>query len=221
MAIVTREDQRLYLPSWQYNAALIMSELAKIVENHGGKVKPQKAAIISNRSLDGALREDMERLTRYEKIIEEGHGNEKTVEALTALKISIAKRQAINNEPVRVTHTTYITFTLDGYVYYYQLEENPFFDFLFSKTPLRGNVYSRDAVLTEANKEWLYDCFLMAGCPAADIVEAANLIFNELTNAKDSVIRRDSKRQKVANTFDGGWHWETVYSPERTAVIDW
>ena len=221
MAIVTREDQRLYLTSWEYNAALIMSELAKIVENHGGKVKPQKAAIISNRSLDGALREDMERLTRYEKIIEEGYGNEKTVEAVAALKISIANRKAINNAPVRVTHTTYITFTLDSYVYYYQLEENPFFEFFFSKTPLRGNVYSRDAVLTEANKEWLYDCFLMAGCPAADIVEAANLIFNEMTNAKNSVIRRDSKRKKVANTFNGGWHWETVYSPERTAVIDW
>ena len=75
--------------------------------------------------------------------------------------------------------------------------------------------------MTEANKEWLYDCFLMAGCPAADIVEAANLIFNEMINAKNSVIRRDSKRQKVANTFNGGWHWETVYSSERTAVIDW
>lgn len=221
MAIITKENERLYLASWEYNAALIMTELAKIVENHGGKVKPQKAAIISNRSIDNALREDMDRLSRWEKIIEEGRGTEKTVEAVAALKISIANRQSINNEPVRVTHTTAITFALDGYVYYYQLEENPFFDFLFSKTPLRGNKYSRDAVLSEASKEWLYDCFFMAGCPAADITEAANLIFNEMTSAKNSVIRRDSKRQKVANTFDGGWHWETVYCPERIATVDW
>ncbi len=222
MAIITKENQRLYLDSWNYNAALIMSELAKIIENHGGKVKPQKAAIISNRSLDGALREDAERLAKYEKIIAEGHGNEKTAEAAAALKVSIAKRKAINNDPVRVTHTTYITFALDGYVYYYQLDENPFFDFLYSKTPLRnGGVYSRDAASSKASKEWLYDCFLFSGCARADIVEAANLIFNELTNAKSGVILRDSQRKRVSNMYDGGWHWETVFCPERAAVVDW
>lgn len=216
-----REDgERLYLLSWNYNAALILTELAKIIENHGGRVKAQKAPIISNRSIAENLKEYTDRKNQLEKIIAEGHGNEKTVEAVNALTGKIEKLQAVNNDPVKVTHTTYIRFTLDGYMYYYQLEENPFFPFMYSKTPLRGNVYSLDACIDEANKSWLYDCFLYAGCAHADIVEAANLIFNQLTSAQATPIKRDSRRCRVENRYNDGWHWERVYSPERTATID-
>ena len=50
MAIVIKDGTRLYLNSWEYNAARIMTELAKIVKNHGGRVKPTHTAIISDRS---------------------------------------------------------------------------------------------------------------------------------------------------------------------------
>lgn len=50
MAIVTKEGSRLYLKTWEYNAARIITELANIVNNHGGRVKPTKTAIISDRN---------------------------------------------------------------------------------------------------------------------------------------------------------------------------
>ena len=52
MAIVTKDGTRLYLTTWEYNAARIITELAKIVKNHDGRVKPAHTAIISDRSAE-------------------------------------------------------------------------------------------------------------------------------------------------------------------------
>ena len=178
MAIVTKDGERLYLGAWEYNAARIVSELARIVENHGGRVKPTHAAIISDRSA--------------------------TEEA----------------EPIIVTHTSYISFILDETYYYYQIDSNPFFDFYYNKTPIKNGKRSRDAGLEADKKEWLYDCFFNSNCGQPDIVEAANLIFNMLCNAPMSKIIRDKRKQRVANTYNDGWHFETVYAPERLEKVD-
>ena len=45
--IVTKENERLFCKTWTYNAARILSELAQVVENNGGRVKDGHAAIIS------------------------------------------------------------------------------------------------------------------------------------------------------------------------------
>ena len=218
--IVTKENQRLYLKPWIYNAARIMSELAKIVENNGGRYKPTNAAIISDRSCTEKIREYGEKLSLYKRIVSEGHGNEHTLDAIDFMEKEIGRLKKVNTDPIRVTHTTYITFILDGFYYYYQVDDNPFFEFLYSKTPVKNGKRSRDAVLEEDKKEWLYDCFLCSGCAAADIREAANLIFNMLVNAKNSTVIRESKKVRVNNTYNSGWHYEKVYSPERLEDID-
>lgn len=52
MAIVLKDGERLYLKTWEYHAARIITELARIVENHGGRVKPTCTAIISDRNAE-------------------------------------------------------------------------------------------------------------------------------------------------------------------------
>lgn len=178
MAIVLKDGERLSLRAWEYNAARIMSELASIVKNQGGRVSPTNKAIISDRSA--------------------------TEEA----------------EPITVTHTSYISFVLDETYYYYQVNDNPFFEFYYSKTPIKNGKRSRDAGLEEDKKEWLFDCFLGSNCGKQDIIEAANLIFNMLCNAPMSKILRDKRKQRVANTYNDGWHFETVYAPERLEKVD-
>ena len=178
MAIVIKDGTRLYLRAWEYNAARIVTELAKIVKNHDGRVKPTHTAIISDRNA--------------------------TDEA----------------EPITVTHTTYISFILDEVYYYYQVNENPFFEFYYSKTPVRNGKYSKDAGLEPDKKEWLYDCFFKSNCGQPDIVEAANLIFNMLCNAPLSEIIREGRKQRVPNTYNNGYHMETVYKPERMEEVD-
>lgn len=179
--IVTQENQRLYLGSWGYNAARILSKLAEIVESNGGRVKPLNHAIIQNRDYSPEERESTE---------------------------------------IAVTHTSYIAFVLDGFYYYYQVDDNPFFPFYFSKRPVINGKYSRCACLDNEPKNWVFDCFFMKSCCNADITEAAYLIFNMLCNAAPSKINREYKRHRVPNHYNSGYHYETVCNPERFAKID-
>lgn len=178
MAIVMRDGERLSLRVWEYNAARIITELANIVNNHGGRVKPTNTALISDRS-----------------------STEKA-------------------EPISVTHTSYISFILDETYYYYQVNANPFFEFYYSKTPIKNGKRSRDAGLEADKKEWAFDCFFGSNCGQQDIIEAANLIFNMLCNAPISKIIRNKHRQRVSNIHNDGWHFGTVYAPERLEKVD-
>lgn len=219
--IVTKDYERLYLSSWEYNVSLIISELAKIVENYGGKIKPMHPAVISNRSIDENKRELEGRLNRLQqnsKIFTQYAEN--FVQIINDVKKQLDELEKINNDPITVTHTSYITFVLDDTYYYYQVDDNPFFPFHYIKTPVKNNEFSMDACAEEEQKEWLYDCFFFRNCAKADIKEAANLIFNMLMNAPCSYIRRVSVRQKVANIYDDGYHYENIMGKERFGKID-
>lgn len=124
------------------------------------------------------------------------------------------------SEPIAVTHTSYISFILDETYYYYQVNDNPFFEFYYNKTPIKNGKRSRDAGLEGDKKEWVFDCFFGNNCGDSDIIEAANLIFKMLCNAPMSKIIRSRHKQRVPNTYDEGWHFETVYAPERLENID-
>ena len=153
--IVLKENQRLYLHSCNYNMARMMSALANLVKEHGGRVKPTRQALISDRNCKDA-------------------------------------------EPIKVTHTSYISFVLNDVYYYYQV----------------------DAALEETKKGWLIDSFWGQHCSESNIHCAAEFVFNELSKARMSTVIRDFKRTKVPNLYDDGWHWEKVYKPERIGTID-
>lgn len=216
--IITRENERLYLTSWNYNAALVLSELAKIVINNGGNVAPTKSAIISNRSIDDVIHENESRIDR---IIEHRNNGKKVNDAIIAdLTAKNEALKGINNEPIKVTHLTYINFTIDGIYYGYSVDDNPFFPFHIYKTPIKDGKRSADAAAVEDKKEWLFDCLLKMNCSKSDIVEAANLIYNMLITSDNSPIIRNSRRQRVPNTYNNGYHYETIYSKERFVDVD-
>lgn len=217
--IVTKENERLYPATWEYNAARITTELAKIVENHGGRVKYGPAAIISNRTLNFAIIEKEQRVEKL-KAINADNNSDKRAVAIRGLEKEISELKQISNDPRRVTHTGYITFILNENYYYFQTDSNPFFPFYYIKTPVKNGRYSKDACCMEDKKEWLFDCFLSWDCCDADIKEGAHLIFNMLCNASFSQIIRDSKKTRVNNIYNDGYHYETIYAPERIAEID-
>lgn len=217
--IVTQENQRLYPATWEYNAAKITTELAQIVENNGGRVRYGKGAIISNRSITHAIFEKENRIEQLKRINAENF-KETRQTAIKTLENEIEELKQIKNDPVPVTHTGYITFIFENNYYYFSTDSNPFFPFHYIKTPVKNNKYSKDACCMEDKKEWLFDCFFSWDCNDADIKEAAHLIFNMLCQAPFSTIRRDEKRRRVSNTYNNGFHYETVYAPERVAEID-
>ena len=125
------EKERLYLRSSDYNAALILDALENIVLSKGGAIvstwdtRKEKGYLITNRSLDSAIRElrDREkRFARYNKPLSEE--TQKELERLAA----------IPNEPRESRNGSYLflTFVLDGVYYSYNMNDNPFFDFYFS-----------------------------------------------------------------------------------------
>lgn len=185
MSIVTKDNERLYLKSWQYNAARILSELANIVKTNGGRVQPLKTAIISDRSLSYTIQEKKQKLEMLSEHLPES----KNLSAALAYKEQITKEietlESINNEPITVTHTSYIKFVLDDIVYYYQVDDNPFFEFYYTKVPVQNNKIGSN-INTYADcdaKEWVKDSLFKYACPEKDIKDAADFIFNMLTNA--------------------------------------
>lgn len=217
--IVTKENQRLYPSTWPYNAARIMTELARIVENNSGRVKYGNSAIISNRSINNAIWEKKERVKKLEMINAESEKETRTA-AIAVLKKDVEQLENLCNDPITVTHTSYISFTLDDVYYYFSVDDNPFFPFHYVKTPVKNGSYSRDACMQEDEKEWLFDCFFSWNCSGSDIKEAANLILNMLCNAPISRVLLDSKKTRVPNRYDGGYHYETIHSKERFEKID-
>lgn len=220
MSIVTTDKQRLYLSSWEYNAAKIISEIANIVENKGGRVKLTNTAIISNRTLKSSIDEATERVDSLTTAITERGNTDMRTTALINYSKNLAELKAINNDPILVTHTSYITFIHDDVYYYYQVDDNPFFEFYYIKTPITGGKRSRDASMEEDKKEWLFDCFFDFNAGNQDITEAANLIYNMLLNAKNTLIMRDSKKQRVENRYNSGYHMEIITTPERIETIE-
>lgn len=219
-----RENETLYLDNWNYNAALIMDELRKIVSDNGGKIKPQKPGNIVKRSLIDAIRKNRDDAEQVRARL--ASGEVKNAELSTAylerLEKEAAELEAIPNEPRPVSGGTYIIFILDGIYYEFSFDDNPFFEFYYRKTPVINGKYSRDAVGEEINKDFLWDCFFSATKPATDEDrrEAANMIFNQLTTAKNCNIRRDATRRRVSNTFNRGYHYETIYAPERLEKVE-
>jgi hypothetical protein len=217
--LFTKENETLYLSSWEYNSCLIINELAKIVIAEGGRVKPRlgKSGYIVNRYLTGAIR-DVD--TKLEKMLSLKSLTDIQKEHINDLTDKLHKYKSINNEPIPIEYTTYISFILDDYYYYYQMEENPLFDFYFQKAPVINGEYSRDYYSQKDEKCWLLDCYLKGDCTEEERKIAANIIFNMLVKAPLGEKYIEKKEIRVANIYNDSYHYETIIQPERKQKVD-
>lgn len=211
--------KKLYLRNWEYNAALILEELKKIVENNNGVVKTPEPCEMVNRSLSAAIQETEDRI---KDLSEKGPGNEKRAAYIKELRNKLKEYKKVDNTPVVncFAEWRYIKFRIDSTYYYLQFDSNPFFPFYFNKIALdNNNSYTGDYCMEELKKDWLFDCFFKAGAAKEDIKEAANLIYNILLQARHSIQHKEKRR--VYNTYDGGYHYEYVPSnTHRKVKID-
>ena len=205
----TVKPERRYLTTWKYNAALILEELETIVKNNGGAIcstwqgknapvwlTTRKSFLITNRTLDGAKRETEERIEKLKKL--------KREEAAAGFIKQLEEYNKINNVP-RLSYYgnyLYICFVLDGYYYYFSMDENPFFDFHFAKMKIEEeNKIKRFYYCFDDKKEWLFDCFFRVNCSSEDRREAANLIFNKLQNSKTCQTYKSNSKPEYLNIF--------------------
>lgn len=219
--IVLKENERLYATSWQYNSARILTRLAQLITAQGGKVKPLYPAVISDRNLEEVCTATQRRIESSYNAGPTSHPKERETQ-ISNLQKELARFQAIPNAPITVTHTSYINFAMNGVYYSYSLDNNPFFPFHYLKTPIdpKSETYSGDACMEESSKSWLTDPLIGFGCPDSEIESAAGAILSLLLAAPLSTIRHDTKRTRIPNTYDDGYHFETVPVKERRLKID-
>jgi len=218
---VLKDRTRLYLDSWNYNALLIISELARIVEGAGGRAdRSGKTALISNRSVTSAHRVYSEKLAKLLEAEASRPSNSSRTTEINRLRKELEVLDSFDNSPIEVIGQNWIHFILDGKFYSLSFDDNPFMEFHYSKTPVKDNgEYSLDAYRNELDKSWLEDCYLTYKCTADDRELAADLIFNLLVDSRDSTIARFPHRKKVIGAHDRSYHWETVYEKERIAKL--
>lgn len=226
MAIVFNDGARLYLNSWEYNMARVISELGRIVQERGGRCKPMKYALVSNRQIYNKIHElekDIECYTRNLDLFKDAEKIEKLKSVIEKKRgeLEQLKTEAENETPVKVEYTSYIDFVLNDTRYYFEIDDNPFFPVHALKTPVKNGKYSRDAYCFEIETPWAVDELLLRSATETTVKETARAILEQLASAKNSGIYRDGKKQRVPNIYDGGYHYETVYRPERIATIDY
>lgn len=159
-------------------------------------------------------------LTRLAQLITAQGGKVKPL--YPAVIKELALFQSIPNAPITVTHTSYINFAMNGVYYSYSLDNNPFFPFHYLKTPIdpKSETYSGDACVEESSKSWFTDPLIGFGCPDSEIESAAGAILSLLLAAPLSTIRHDTKRTRIPNAYDSGYHFETIPVKERRIKID-
>ena len=218
--IVSQDNQRLYPASWEYNAARVLTRLALVIQNHGGRVQPLHPALISNRSITAEMAESLDKIERVKLVAGENHREERAA-YIKHLEDRVAELKAIDNSPIKVTHMSYIRFVLGDIMYYYQIDQNPFFPFYYSKTPVVAGQYDRYAICEEdESKEWVFDSMFSAKASEDDVKEAAELIFNKLLLARCSKSERRTRQIRVPNSYDGGWHMERIAEPLNLVSVD-
>lgn len=227
--MTNRKKERLYLTSWEYNAARILSAIAVIVENNNGTVyyaSYDKIYEITNRSIHNAILENEDRVARvkehtttckeYGITLDKNKVNTTIANLETENAEMLEKYGEEANTPIICTHKSYIKFSYNGDYYYYSVDDNPFFDFHFSKYPIVNGKYDANRYSIQDKKEWLFDCFFKCGCSDADITEAANLIFNMLVMSNYGALVTERKR--VLNYYDNKYHYENIHEKRMVEV---
>ena len=87
-------------------------------------------------------------------------------------------------QEIKAHFKNYMTFVLDGYLYYFQIDENPFSEFYIIKNPIENYISKSRYYMEELTKNWVYDCLFSTDCNEEEIKEIANLLFNELVIKK-------------------------------------
>ena len=186
--------KKLYLTTWDYNKYLIMEELKKIILVNGGFMvstweKKQEKTKIYNRSISEKIEtkqkyvEFLEGKKESEELKEYKNNIEKTItkylEEIITLEKQYKKATRI------VTNNGYLQFVLNGYLYYIQFDDNPFFDFYYQKQTINDNLTITDKTYLEILPK--YDLFtkdFYNKYTKKNLQDTARNIYNYLLKAK-------------------------------------
>ena len=100
-------------------------------------------------------------------------------------------------EPVPIWGCGYISFELGGIIYKFNVDDNPFFDHMYAKTPLVGNMYSQNVYYADISGGWTMQGLTSCKCSEELIAEAAGILFQKLIDAPMSERYKDVRKEYI------------------------
>lgn len=157
-----KEIKTRYYDAWNFNTRRIIKRFEKLIFDNGGYI-----------------------VSSWQKELDNFH---------FVARFSNYKNETWTDEKICFdsNYDSYIVFMIDGFVYYVQFDNNPFFEHYYIKQACRhddaNGAYITDygAYSNELNREFLYDCLFSFDCTNDEIKEIANLFFNQIISAPAS-----------------------------------
>lgn len=218
--MIVLEGTRLYLRAWEYNAVLMMTALAELVRSKGGRVKPHEAFEVCDRSLRTKIELCERELDRLRQLSKVRPDSEACAQGIKSYEAEYKKLKSVNNGWRTVEQSTYISFVYEGFYYYYELDDNPLFPFHLIKARINADNKYPQTYCELSSKDWWTDELLSSFCSEETIKISAQRVFEMLVKAKPGDVYRETHRQRVPNTYNDGWHWETVSDPVKMIKVN-
>lgn len=115
----------------------------------------------------------------------------------------------------------YIRFVLNGYMYYFQIDDNPFFPHYYIKTKVVDGKYSLNTYMDELEERtWMKRLERYVRNTDECLEHVAEDLYETLLAAKESDRYREEETKVVPNIYNSGTHTERVFRPERFANVD-
>ena len=229
------QNQTLYPGFYDYSYNLILNKLADLITAEGGRVQPHKfnTGFIKNRSHIEKISEkkqDLESFLRFNKtLFDAGKFTAEEYERRTNnlkenYKKEIEELEKVPNEPQKVNYPDYITFILDGFYYNISYSDAQY-SYVVNKQPVKsGGIVSKDIYSEKISSYFLSfvsgEMFSNPTEYAKGIEEGARHLLETVKRAKPGKQYREGYKRRVNNTYNTGYHYETIYKPERTEKID-
>ena len=118
------------------------------------------------------------------------------------------------------SYFNYIRFVLNGYMYYFQIDDNPLFPHYYTKTKIVDGKYSLDVYMDDLQNTWTKRLERLSRNTNECLECVAEDLYKTLLAAEDSEKYKEEEERYVPNVYNNGTHIERVLRPERFARVD-
>lgn len=218
------KEENLYFKNSQYKEVLLINELINIVKKNGGSLCENKYShnyIIHNRTIDNIIIDLQVKIERLEEALKKNSDilkNDMRQKVILSTQKEVEKWEELRklNPAIKTKYKNYVSFIYDGFYYYVQFDENPFFEHMFHKIPVKkesDNVFTYQGKYYIDNMELednIIEFLFKYDQTEKEIKEIASKLFDYLINEKPSERYYEYERRRVCNTFNSGYHYEKV-----------
>ena len=202
--------KKLYLKTWDFNSYLILNEIRKEIEKNGGLLVQDFPHILKRQKIKIYNRSFLEAEREIQSTAKTAENNSKIEEWQKKYYSHYFEALQANYKPCRIVeNTSYLHFYYNDFIYYIQLNDNPFFNHYIIKEKAekkdneyftKYSYYMEDLTLPEFD--------VCAYLSNKDIKRISKELLKTILEHKES--QKVTERIRVRNYYGNGYHSETI-----------